>query len=242
MIVEKNDVDISPLFSWSKKFEIVDKDDKVLMEIFMRIVGDADLNRTRVFALRNSADLRNKLKDENSDEHLAYLPHIDQMSEEQLINLILVLSMRDISKKVVKNVKVKVPKVPRSDASTEKQEKYQLEVDAYEGKRQVAIKKDIEKELELKKEDLLKQTKDQLYNAYVIYMINELCEQEVMRCFREYSAYLGSYKDENLRERLFASFEDFANLPTNLKEQFISAYQSLDLGGDNLKKLLQATQ
>ena len=240
--IDRNDVDISPLFSWSKKFDVVTKEDEVLMSVYMRLLGDADLNRTRVSALRNSAEMRRKLKDENSDERLAYLPQIDQMNEEQLVNIILVLSMRDITKEITKNLKIRPPKVPRSDATTEKQEKYQAEVDAYDGKRQKEIKKTLEKELETKRVGLLAKAKEDLYTNYISLMINELCEQEVMKTFREYSAYLGAYKDEDLRERLFPSFEDFANLPSDLKAQFVTAYQSLEMSGDDLKKSLQATQ
>ena len=246
MTVEKNDVDLSPLFSWSKKFEIVNEDnekgDEVHMPVYMRLLGDADLNRTRVFALRNSAEMRRKLKDENSDERLAYIPQMDQMTEEQLTNIILVLSMRDTTKEVTKNLKIKQPKIPRSDASTEVQEKYQAEVDAYDGKRQKEIKKSLEKALEEKRLTLLEKSKESLYSIYVSFMINELCEQEVMRSFREYSAYFGAYKDENLKEKLFSSYDEFANLPSELKSQFMNAYQSLEMVGDDLKKSLQATQ
>lgn len=240
--IDRNDVDLSPLFSWSKKFDVVTKENEVLMSVYMRLLGDADLNRTRVFALRNSAEMRRKLRDENSDERLAYIPQMDQMNEEQLVNIILVLSMRDITKEIAKNIKVKVPKTPRSDATTEVQEKYQADVDAYDAKRQKEVKKTLEKELERKRESLLSLKKEELYSKYFILMIDELCEQEVMRSFKEYSAYLGSYKDEDLRERLFATYEEFSNIPSDLKAQFMTAYQSLEYSGDDLKKSLQATQ
>lgn len=239
-IVEFNDVDISPLFSWVKEFEVVTK--KAKTPVFMRVLGDADLNRARVAALRHSAEFRRKLKDVNSDERIAYIKDIDEMTEEQLVAIIIVFSMRDLSDKVKKKITIKAPKAPRSDAKTSLHEKHQQEVDQYPIKRDEEIKKLLTKEVEALKKELEKESKEALYNKYLSLMVDEMCEQELLRFFKSYCAYLGSYKDDSLTERLFSSFEEFSNLPPKLKTQFISEYANLELYGDDLKKLQQVTQ
>jgi len=73
-------------------------------------------------------------------------------------------------------------------------------------------------------------------------MEDELCEEEILKSYRSMSAYMGLYKDEDMKEKLFSNYEDFENLPSYIKQQFINAYQSLEMGGEDLKKLRAATQ
>lgn len=239
-VIEVNDVDISPLFSWSRAFEIVSEDSTT--PVYMRLLGDADINRARVASLRRSADLRKKLKDLNSDERVIYIKDIDDLETDSLISVIIVFSMRDISQAASSKLKIKIPKAPRSDAKTEAHEKYQLEIDAYPEKRRSELKGLIEKEITLMKKELDSQDKAVLYKKYVAVMIDELCEQELLKSYKEWCAYLGSYKDESLKQKLFSSFEEFSNLDSRLKDQFMREYSSMELYGDNLKKLQQVTQ
>lgn len=239
-IVEHNDVDISPLFTWSKEFEIIDNG--ISTPVFIRLLGDADINIARVAALRSSAVLRKKLKDINSDERLAYIKDIDDLTMDSLIAVVTAFSMRSLSDNVVKNLKIKPPKLPRSDAKTSVHEKYQAEVDSYPERRQTEIRSGLEKEVDKLRKLLEKEDKVVVYNKYVNSMIDEICEQELMRVFKAWSAYLGSYKDGSLSERLFLSFDEFNNLQSYLKEQFISEYSKLELNGNDLKKLQRVTQ
>jgi hypothetical protein len=239
-IVEVNDVDISPLFSWSREFEVVWGDTKV--PVFMRLLGDADMNRARVAALRKSAELRRKLKDNDSDERMAFIKDIDDIDIDTLIAVVIVFSMREISERNVPKLKIRAPKIPRSDAKTSVHEKYQADIDSYPDRRQEELKALINKDIESMKASLLLEPKDTVYRKYVNAMIDEMCEQELLREFKSQCCYLGSYKDESLSERLFASYEDFNNLESSLKQQFLTEYSNIELHGDDLKKLQQVTQ
>ncbi len=238
-VVEKNDVDILPLFSWNRKFKLSSGDTSV--DVFMRVLGDADLNRARVMALRRSAELRRKLRDLNSDERMAYIPDIEDMDVEQLVGLITVFSMRDLTKIAKGKLKIKPPKPPKSDAPTEKHEKYQEELDSYPQRLQDELRATLEVEVEKMKKSLEKESKESLYNLFVVKNIEELCELELARVFKELCAFFGSYSDETLKTRLFTNFEDFENMPTSLKSEFVAAYQSLELTGNDLKKLQEVT-
>lgn len=239
-IVEVNDVDLSPLFTWSKEFEVVANG--TTTPVFMRILGDADMNRARVTALRKSAELRKRLKDLDSDERLAFIKDIDDIEMDTLIAVVTVFSMRELSEKAQKNLKIKAPKAPRSDAKTSAHEKYQAEVDAYPIKRQEELRALITKEVEVMKENLDKLPKEEVYTRYVKSMIDEMCEQELLREFKSQCAYYGSFKDRELTERLFSSYEEFNNLQSNLKQQFLDEYATIELHGDELKKLQPVTR
>ena len=208
----------------------------------MRLLGDADINRARVAALRKSAELRKKLKDTDSDERLAFIKDIDDIDMETLIAVVIVFSMRSLTEKILPKLKIKVPTSPRTDAKTEAHEKYQSDIDSYPDRRQAEIKELLNKEVDKLKKDLLKTPKEEVYDKYVATMIDEMCEQELLREFKSQCCYLGSYKNRDLSEKLFTNYEEFSNLDSDLKQQFLREYSEMELHGDDLKKLQQVTQ
>lgn len=232
---EKNDVNIQKLFNWKKEFKLALFDGTEVI-LYIKLIGDADLNRARVFALRKSAELRNKLRTKDSDERLAFIQPPETIDEEKLIEIVAMLTLREITQQAYKEIKVPFPKEPSSNATTEELEEYQKEVDEYPGKREKVVKEFITNKVEEKRNELKNLPKDKLYLVYEFVLINELCEQEVLKRFKEYCAYLGLFKNKEYKELLFDSFEEFDNLPKETKDLFIDTYDSIDIGMDELKK------
>lgn len=242
MTVEKNDVDISRLFTWGRKFEIVNKDNEVVSTVYMKLLGDADLNITRVYALRKSQELRRKLRDVNSEERMLYVLDKDEMSKDQLTSYVISFSMRDINNRAFKEVQVPRPKPPKSDAKLEKSEKYQQEVDDYPKKLSEAVGKFIKGEVEKLKKALENESEDSLYKMYVTLVIDEYCEQEAFKAYKDYELYMGCFLDEDYTLRVWENFDKFNNMPASVKEDFRAAYDTLEIPMDELKKLREATQ
>lgn len=243
--VEKNDVDISKIFNWGRVYNVVNlKDDSVEADVYMKLLGDADLNRARVYALRKSAELRRELKDLNSDYRIAYIRDIDEVTEEDITNLIIVLSTREISQNASRAVKIIAPKQPKSTANLEKLEKFQKEVDEYPAKRRAAVEKAMTNAMDELRKELEGKSKDEIYKRYVKTMIDELCERQGIDAFTDMQVYLGCFSDDSYKPeaRFFKDFEEFDNLEPTVKDGFKVAYNSLDIEVGELKKLRQATQ
>jgi len=240
-MVEKNDVTLTPLFQWSKRFELLDPGGNTI-EVFIRLVGDAELNRARVYALRKSSELRKNLKDEDSDERLAFISESAGLDRTQLEQIILTLSIRDITQDSLRTVRLPYPKEPKSDATLEEQEKYQTAVDNYPAEKEAKLKEFITNSLTKVKETVEATSDEELYKIYERAVISELCEQEMMKTFGDMCTFLGCYKDNEFTERIFASVDDLQNLPSVVKDQFVSAYKSLELSSEDLKKSRGATQ
>jgi hypothetical protein len=240
--VEKNDVDINKLFIWGKKYDIVNAQGEVVYEVYMRLLGDADLNRTRVHALRKSQELRKKLRDVNSDERMLYVREKDELSKDELVYNVIALSMRDINNRAVREVKVPRPKAPKSDAKLEKMEKYQAELDEFPKKFQEALQKFIKTEVDKLKKALDEQSEDELYKMYLRLQIDEFCELEAYNAYKQMELYLGCYKDPDYTERVWDTFEKFENFDHDMKAEIRAAYETLDIRMDELKKLQEATQ
>lgn len=242
MIVEKNDVDINRLFTWGKKYVIKDMNDEVVYEVYMRLLGDADLNRTRVYALRKSQELRKKLRDVSSDERLLYIKDKEEMSKDELVYSVVSLSMREISNRAAKEVRIPSPKPPKSDAKLEKMEKYQKELDEFPNKYREATEKFIKAEVDKLKNALDTKNEDELYSMFVRSQIDEFCELEAFRAYREMELFLGCYKDPDYTQRVWDTFEQFENFDPNMKAELKAAYGTLEVRMDELKKLQEATQ
>ena len=234
--LEKNDVDIKNLFTWNKQIEIYSDTQEEPIKVYMRLVGDAEVNRARVFALRKSAELRKKLKDEDSDEYFAYMVDSDNFEDEQLISYLVLENSRDLYQRVVKEIEVPKPKEPKSDAEIEEQENYQLAIDEYPKKVHEAVTAKIKKELENVEANLRTKNREDLYASYKKTVTNTICEAEMYSMFKAMCTFFGTYRDEEMKERYFETFEEFQNLPTKVINQFFSKYDSLEMGMDALKK------
>ncbi|MEM4134609.1 MAG: hypothetical protein QXV73_05370 [Candidatus Micrarchaeia archaeon] len=233
--IDKNDVDISRLFYYSDKFEIKGKNNKTL-PVYVRLVGDAELNQARVFALRESAKLRQKLKNPDSDEYLAYIPDFSLMNKHTLIQTLLSAKMTDFMREATKNTKFNIPIEPNSDASLEEQEEYQLEVDNFDNEYNRKFNEELEKIIK-REEDVYKSwSEEELRNECIRQTINQICEMYMIDRFRTMCVYFGTYKDQNFKEKLFKSFDEFDNLPKDIKEQFFMAYNKLEISETELKK------
>lgn len=235
--VEKNDVDISRLFYYGDKFTIFDINGTTSFTVYIRLVGDAELNQARVFALRCSADMRSKLKDKNSDMHKAYIiENYDDFSKDDLVLLAANYSSSSIAKEALDLVSVPIPTEPKSDAPLEEQERYQKEVDEYPLKRFAVIREKMDELLAERKEKLLSKTKEEVIKEFESLLIATLCEQEMLTKFKEMCTYFGTYKDSGYKNRLFKSYDEFNNVLPDIKKQFIDSYASLEVSSDELKK------
>jgi len=241
MDIERNDVDITKLFLWEGEVSIVDQHADEVKKVYMRLVGDKDLNKARVYSLRKSAELRTKLHTEGSDEYVAFIQGIALTSKESLIAGIKLLEMGDLSSDARRNALVKFPVEPSSDASLEEQEKYQKKVDKFPEKFSGLVAKELEKLLKAEDKRLAKFSDDELFELYKALTINYVCQEEMGRNFTDMCVFLGAYKGKDYKKKLFTSFSKYENISTDVREQLREGYQQLELGMSELKKLQEAT-
>jgi hypothetical protein len=241
ILPEKNDIDINKLFSWGKTVEIYSPTGEII-PCYIRVIGDAQLNRARVYALRESAVTRRLLKDKNSDENIAYIPDIEELEKDKIVEFILASEMKDFTEEALKNVNVPFPKEPKSDAKLEQREKYQKAIDDYPDKLNSELNKYINGRVEKERKIIDKQTKEVLYQIYVDRIINDICQNEMYMRFMDMCVYFGSFKDADYTIPFYESLEQFQQVPSKIKDSLIKEYQTLDINLDDLKKLPGATQ
>lgn len=232
--IEKNDVDISNLFIWGAKTTIPTA--KGEMDIWVRIVGDADISRARVYALRKSAELRRKLKDENSDERMAMIPEFEFTEKEEAIELLLNLRIKEITNEALAEAEIVYPKEPVSDAPLEEQEEYQAKVDNFPQYVETQTRKAVEAQLEKERDRIKNMSLEGLKELYLTTLVNELCETEMYQAFQDKTVFYACFTDEKYTSPLFSDFDSYLNLPLEIKERLATFYGTLTLDIDALKK------
>lgn len=240
--IDKNDVDISILFKWGTPVPMKDAFGTVIETVYVRLVGDAETNRARVYALRESAKLREILKTPNSDERIAYIPDWKNMRDKNLIELVIQFNLRDIVQEVTKDLLLPLPLEPRSDATLESHEKYQKEVDDYPVIREGKIKEGIEETITKERKRLKGLPKGELALEAENAIITELCERRMYDAFQAMVLTQATFRDPDYKIRYFNSVEDFENLISDFKDQLFKAYNSINISTENLKKLPGAMQ
>ena len=138
MNAEKNDVDVRRLFSWGTAFELSNPDTEEITMVYMRLVGDEDMNKARVYALRESKKLRETLRDTSTDESIALIPSFNDIPNKDIVEMVAMFSTRAMSKRAIRDVSMPLPKEPKDSATLEEHEEYQNKLDMYEGELELA--------------------------------------------------------------------------------------------------------
>lgn len=241
MDIEKNDVDLTQLFLWKGEVSVVNHRQEEVAKVYMRLVGDKDLNRARVYALRQSTDLRTALHNKKTDEYQAFIQGIEFTNKEKLEAGIKLLLVGDLASDARRNALVKFPKEPSSDASLEEHEKHQKKVDEFPEKFGTLVEKELKKLVRKEEKRLTTLSDQELKDEYIESSINFLCQEEMNRSFSNMCVYLGTYQDKKYRKKYFRSFDKYDNIASEVKDQLRDAYRNLELGMTELKKLQEAT-
>jgi hypothetical protein len=241
MDIEKNDVDISQLFLWKGEVPIVDNQRKEVATVYMRVVGDKDLNKARIYSLRRSAELRAALNNKKSDEYHAFISNVKFTDRETMIAGVKLLMIGDFGSEARRNVIIKFPKEPTSDAALEEHEAYQKKVDEFPEHFGDQVNKEMERLIKVEEKRLKKLSDDKVFDEYKKLTVNYVCQEEMSRVFLDQCTFHATYMDSEYKKRYFKSFSLYEDISSEVKDQLRQAYKDLELGMTELKKLPEAT-
>ncbi len=236
------------LFKWTHDFLMVDSmgepvtaedpttGEQVPIRVYQRIVGDAEVARSREAALRASALKRTELRDPTNLDRLLLIPEFDRLEKDDLVSLALLSEIGDMRDEARRDLRFPYPAELKSDATLEQQEEHQRLEDTFFDRRNEAIKEDTQKLIEQRQVELTSFNRNRIEQIYEDVVINNAAKEAMMTTFNEMMTYLATYNDPKLKKRSFTSYSTFKNANTEVKRQLIEGYLRLEVGGDNLKK------
>jgi hypothetical protein len=226
---------IKDIFRWKRSVEIKDGD-KVLAKLYLKLVGDIDYSDARNFSLKRSKQLRLKLRNKESDEYNINFMDVDNLTKDELIESIVSSELVDYRDEAISKLSFKeVPELPENP-TLEQQEDYESKVEEASKNRVEEIsnfmtKRSEERKVELGKVEDIGKLKEQ----YISSVVNMKCSEVFQKTFRNYCVYKGTYLDSKYSTLAFSSFEEFESSSTLLLNQIISAYNNLEINGEELK-------
>jgi len=220
---------LKKLFQWKTEVEVNG------VQFYLRVVGDQVIDEARKRALLASRRLRRDLRNEDSDSYLMYLDIVEEMSEEELRNAIVVMEAREVMREYMQqNPRPPLPELP-DYPSQEQQEEYEAAKDEREDAYIEEMKSYVDKWREDLESKLKKAKREQLEARWKKNATDKVCEDEFTSIFEDYIVSQGTYVDEGFQERAF-SFEDYRALPSEIKGQLREAYNNITLNSDEIKK------
>lgn len=211
--------------------------------VYIRLIGDDDLEKSHKAARLASSDIRAQLRDPSTELYRDRVAPIITESRETCIEII--QSARSSNLDAEARSAVVRPDLPDleefaidPDAPTlEEQEKMDTEVNALNTKYEEDVKDYVSVRTNQILDELKPLTDAEVAAQAAIEIVNitalaefftELMTQKIVR---------GAYTDKTFKEKAFDSFEEFRNADKNIKDQLISAYLKLEIDPEQLKNL-----
>jgi hypothetical protein len=230
--------ELSKLFRFKKKVDIIDSSGKVLDTVYMRIVGDADYNQARNIALAASRQLRVKLRDNSTPDYIANFSDLDVLTKEEKIIVIISSEVIDYRDEGITKLGIeKLPELNIDNPTLEQQEEHQKAIGDYRLERQKQLFDYMDKRSKERMEEIRKLSDEEVQTKYITSVINSRCMEEFSTAFREYCVYKATFGDDKYTKLAFDNFIEFKDCSTQLKSQLLVAYTSLEIGGEELKNL-----
>lgn len=215
--------------------------DKKQVIVYLRLIGDDDLEKAHKAARLASANLRKVLKDKDGEVYKDRVGPILDGTKDDWLSII--KSSRTSNVDAEARVAIERPDLPgieefavTPDAPTlEEQEKMDEAVQKIEDDYRAAISEyvdiktaEIMAEFEDADEDKLRETAAEE-------LINVLALGEFFSELMDYKVAYGSYTDPAYKNRAFDNVEEFKGAHSSIKEQLISGYIKLELDPDQVK-------
>lgn len=229
--------DIKRLFLYEHEWEIK-KGSEVVGKVYQRILTDANIERARREALRESASLRKKLRNKDSDEYAIQIFPLLELDREEIVAGIVSAETPVLQDRASRQARREIPfPVKPEEEDLEEQEKYQEEMDKY-GRNVVEQSIKILAELIANRTDELSKEEDdeQLRKQLITALVNAFCMDKMLKTYQLWAAHLGTYRDKKCSKRLFDTYDEFRDTSTELQQQLVDGYFVLEIDRTTLKK------
>lgn len=219
---------LQKLFKYRKTVEING------VTLYMRVIGDQVVEDARKAALLESRKLRKELRDVDSDAYLLHLDGLNDLSLEELTGTVILQSSRDIMREYLQ--RTPRPQLdPLPEYPTQEQ---QEEYEAAKTARDEAYVTDMQAYVESWRKEYTEGLRDrpieQLRQMTMRHQTDRVCEELFTKEFEDRVLIHAIFSDKDYKKRAF-TLEEFRDLPIEIKRKLRDEYDTITIGGDDLK-------
>lgn len=232
---------LSELLRWKREVKLMGPNGEVLETVYMRIIGDYDLQEAYRLARIASAAKRERLRDTDTEDFKDQVAPFNEASEDECKQLIRVAREAGWTPQalsaVIRPDEVKISEIATDpDAPTleeqervdkenaDQEEKYQKELQDFIEQKRKELEADLSS-LSSEQIRVLAQAEATVWLPLTVYM-NELTDEKTWRSV---------YTDKAMTERGFANVQEFREMMESLRSQLIQAYAELEESAGDIK-------
>lgn len=232
---------LSDLLRYKQKVDLKNEQDEVIATVWLKIIGDHDIQDSYKLGRVASAKKRAILRDTTSNDYIDEIEVFENASKEECIATIVAGRSSNFTAEAISaNSREELPTlrdvaVDPDAPQLEEQEQlqflklqreidYQKKIDEYVETRTTELRAELEtKDLDKLREEAKEQA------------INILALTEFVEVVSEQKTWRAVFEDEECKKHAFASVNEFRNLHQLIKNQLILAYQQLEINPTEIK-------
>lgn len=238
---------IVDLLRWRGSVELKDQYDKPILDngkpvtVYLRVVGDQDLQNAYKVARIHSAEKRKQLRDSTSLEFKDQVEPIREASKEECIELIVTAREQNFGAEAYANtvrpeaVKLEEVAVDPDSPTLEEQEKLDAENAAVDAEFQAALAEYITSKKSQLADELALVELDELRKTAELEVSNITSLGLFLQAVQDYKMVYACYNDKAYKERSFDSIDEYRETLDIIKDQLLRKYAQLELGTDDIK-------
>jgi hypothetical protein len=232
---------IAELLKWKKPLVLTKPDGTEFTTVYLRILGDYDLQEAYKYARVASTEARKEMKDETSARFIDEISAIDETTRDQLEEVILAAKSTEISSEAIVNV-VR-PELPDLDevsvdpdaATLEEQEKLQSLVSATNDGYNMAIEQYIQVRTDALKAEIAAKNDEEVKADAKVALININALKTFLEELSNQKIFRAVYTDKSYTTRLYSNVEEWKNEYKFIKDQISEAFSQLERNPEDLK-------
>lgn len=235
-------VSLTDLFLYKKEVEILNPTTgKPVKKVWVRVLGDYDLNQAYKASRIASANKRKALRDPESDDYKDEVLGINDLPRETHIELIKTARMNNFISEA--QSAVERPELPELEEIAVDPDAANLEdlekLDSAEDKVEKLYKEKLQEYVDAKTLELTKTLEalpdNELLKLAQVEVSNVIPFSVFMEELSNYKVLFGTFQDKACKSHEFVSKEDYQNLPRPIKDQLITAISELEISGEDIK-------
>lgn len=232
---------IADLLRYKQKVDLR-RNNEVIGSVWLRVLGDYDLQLCYKQARIASAKMRAALRTVGSleyEDHISVIP--TNNSREECVTLIKQSKLNNFLAEAYASIdREEPPKIDEvaaePDAPTlEEQEKLDKISEDQESTFQQKIRQYMEEHTTTLEAELAQKSDDEIFAMTQFEMSNVLSLGEFQTEVQTQKVYRATFTDEKCKTRAFADIDEYRNAHTSIKDQLLFAYNALELSPDEIK-------
>lgn len=233
---------ISDLLRYKQKVELR-SGDEIIGEVWIRVLGDYDLQQAYQQSRIASARKRAALRTVGSNDYMDFVEtYPDSNTVDEAKNVIkaakLPTMISETYAQLDRDDPAKMEEVAAEpDAPTlEEQETLDAIEVTQEKSYEERVRENIGTKMDVLAQELDAKTDVEIYDMAKYELSNLLSTSEFQIALENQKIFRATYLDEKCRTKAFLDIEDYMNAHESVKRQLVAAYEALEISGPDIKK------